>query len=421
MPRLSSFVALRYAGTAGDPADLIAPPYDVIDSEQAAALRGRSPYNAVRLVLPEGTGDARYDSAADTLRDWIAQGVLVVDRAPAVYVYRQRYTLDGREVERLAVFGALELEPFGRGVLPHERTHSGPRADRLALTMATRTQLSPVFLLARDEEAALLEELRGVVEDPPEFRATTPDGIEHSVWVTRNGQADALGELAACDPLLVADGHHRYETALEAARRLGGAAAARRVLACIVSARDPGLVIRPTHRTLRTLNTAGPGENESVDLAKRLAPWFRIESLGRLEADAAERAAATDPAGMVVVPGSPGREALRLSPRASTESAAATQPGAAAADRIAAMRFDRHVMGELLGLEADAAARKGMLEYHRDAATAVRRAGSGGAAFLLPPVSLDAVWEAAAAGIRLPPKSTYFDPKIPSGILFRPL
>jgi len=420
MSRLSSFVALRYAGTAGDPADLIAPPYDVIDSDQAAALRARSTYNAVRLVLPEGTSDARYDGAADTLRAWIAEGVLVADRAPAVYVYRQRYTLQGEEAERLAVFGALELEPFGRGVLPHERTHSGPRADRLALTLATRTQLSPVFLLARDEEGTLLEALRGVAEDPPEFRATTPDGIEHSVWVTRNGQADALGELAARDPLLVADGHHRYETALEAARRLGGAAA-RRVLACIVSARDPGLVIRPTHRTLRALNTASSGDNASADLATRLARWFRTESLGNLDAAAAERAAATDPAGMVLFAGSPGREALRLSPRASTENAAAAHPGAAAADRIAAVRFDRHVMGDLLRLDADGAAHEGILEYHRDAATAVRRAGSGGAVFLLPPVSLDAVWEAAAAGIRLPPKSTYFEPKIPSGIVFRPL
>lgn len=419
MPRLSSFVALRYASTAGDPADLIAPPYDVIDPDQAAALRGRSPYNAVRLVLPEGAGDARYAAAAATLRDWIAQGVLVAEPAPAVYVYRQRYGLDGREVERLAVFGALELESFGRGVLPHERTHSGPRADRLALTLATRTQLSPVFLLARDDEAALLDGLRGIVDRPPELRAATPDGIEHGVWVVRDDRADALGELAARDPLLVADGHHRYETALEAASRLGGTAA-RRVLACIVSARDPGLVIRPTHRTLRSL-IPGSDEPASADLATRLARWFRTEPLGSLEAAAAERVAATDPTGMVVINGSPGREALRLSPRGSTQGTATTHPGVAAADRIAAVRFDRHVMGDLLGLDADAAARDGILEYHRDAATAVRRAESGGAAFLLPPVSLDAVWEAAAAGIRLPPKSTYFEPKIPSGILFRPL
>ena len=173
MSRLSSFVALRYAGTAGDPADLIAPPYDVIDSDQAAALRARSTYNAVRLVLPEGTGDARYDGAADTLRAWIAEGVLVADRAPAVYVYRQRYTLQGEEAERLAVFGALELEPFGRGVLPHERTHSGPRADRLALTLATRTQLSPVFLLALDEDLQQDHSLLGHCKLPTSIHSNT--------------------------------------------------------------------------------------------------------------------------------------------------------------------------------------------------------------------------------------------------------
>lgn len=411
MPRLSPFIALRYRPGAGDPSDLIAPPYDVIDGQMAGELRRRSPHNAVHLVLPEGDGDGRYEAAAARLDAWLRDGVLAPDDAAAVHVYRQRYvTEDGPRV-RLALFGALELESLGDGVLPHERTHAGPRADRLALTLATRTQLSPVFLLARDPEAALLEALRLVVDTPPSLEATTPDGVEHAMWaVGEQGSSAILCALAGRHPLLIADGHHRYETALEVSRRLGTDAAAS-VLACIVSAHDPGLVVRATHRTLTAVDLEG-----SESLGKALERYFVVEPLGVLDPAAAEREAATDPAGMVVVGASPDG-ALRLSTRAG----GGEQSGEKAADRIAAVQFDRHVVRDLLRTDADTAAHEGRLEYHRDTAEAVRRAGATGATFLLPPVSLDAVWEAAAAGVRLPPKSTYFEPKIPSGLLFRPL
>lgn len=425
MPRLSPFVALRYLPEAGDPADLIAPPYDVIDPAMADELRRRSPRNAVRLVLPQDAGGGPYEAAARLLDTWLQEGVLAPDAVPAVHVYRQRYEAEDGRHERLALFAALELEALGRGVLPHERTHSEPRADRLALTLATRTQLSPVFLLARDPEAHLLETLRLLVATSPAFEATTPDGVEHAMWsISEEGSAAVLCALAGRHPLLIADGHHRYETALEVSRRLGGDSAAR-VLACVVSALDPGLVVRPTHRTLTTDSALAP-----ESLAAALEPWFVVEHLGPVDPYAAEREAAADPAGMIVLGGS-AAGALRLSPRmggrngAGAEAAEAAgvkaRSGPRAADRIAAVQFDRHVMRAFLGTDADTAAHEGRLEYHRDAAEAVRRAGATGAAFLLPPVSLDAVWDAAAAGIRLPPKSTYFEPKIPSGLLFRRL
>lgn len=411
MPRLSPFIALRYRPEAGDPSDLIAPPYDVIDARAAGELRRRSPHNSVHLVLPEGDGDERYEAAAARLEKWLREGVIAPDDDAAVHVYRQRYVAEDGPRVRLALFGALELEALGSGVLPHERTHAGPRADRLALTLATRTQLSPVFLLARDPEAALLEALRAIVGTPPSFEATTPDGVEHAMWaVGEQGSAAVLCALAGRHPLLIADGHHRYETALEVSRRLDEDGAAS-VLACVVSALDPGLAVRPTHRTLTAVDLEG-----AHSLAAALERYFVVEPLGSLDPVAAEREAASDPASMVVV-GASRNGALRLS----TPASGGEQAGGQAADRIAAVQFDRHVVRDLLRTDADTAAREGLLEYHRDAAEAVRRAGATGAAFLLPPVSLDAVWEAAAAGVRLPPKSTYFEPKIPSGLLFRPL
>lgn len=411
MPRLSPFRALRYTPKAGDPASLIAPPYDVIDPEGAAELRGRGPYNSVRLVLPEAEGDARYALAAERLAGWREAGLLRVDDDPTVYVYQQRYRRRGGEIERHALFGALELEPLGDGVLPHERTHAGPRADRLALTLAARAQLSPVFLIARDPEASLLTALRATTSGPPALEATTPDGITHRMWpVAEEGAAEVLCALAGRQPLLIADGHHRYETAQEVARRLG-TESSRHVLACVVSATDPGLTVLPTHRTLTDLSGVSHDDRSGLSaLRTGLEATFRTEELGIVHPDEAAARAASDAAGFVCVPGGGGGDAVQLSPR---------QPPAEAADRIAGVQFDRHVVRGLLGTDADSAAAAGVLEYHRSASDAVARAEKHGAAFLLPPVTLDSVWQAASDGIRLPPKSTYFEPKIPSGLLFR--
>lgn len=414
MPRLSPFEALRYTSRAGDPAGLIAPPYDVIDAQAAAELRERNAYNSVRLVLPEGEGDERYALAADRLAGWRDSGVLRVDEEPGVYVYRQRYRRGGAAIERHAVFGALELEPLGDGVLPHERTHAGPKADRLALTLATRAQLSPVFLVAHDPEASLLTALQATTSGTPALEATTPDGISHELWpVAEEGAAAVLCALAGRMPLLIADGHHRYETALEVARRLG-TESSRHVLACVVSAADPGLTVLPTHRTLTGLADISHGAATGPEaLRPGLDASFDVEELGAaVDTDRAAALAAADPSGFVCLPGRGDVAAFRLSPRT---------PPSEAADGIAAVQFDRHVVRGLLGSDADSAAAAGVLEYHRDASTAFARAQPDGAAFLLPPVGLDAVWQATSEGVRLPPKSTYFEPKIPSGLLFRTL
>lgn len=408
MPRLSPFAALRFTNLAGELKDVIAPPYDVIDTDMAAELRSSSPNNAVRLVLPEGSVENRYSSAAATLDAWKAAGVLATDSQPGVYVYRQEYERAGASTTRLAVFAALDLVPLGRGeVLPHERTHAGPKKDRLSLTLATQTQLSPVFMAGRDPERGLLTALRAVVESgDPEASGQTADGIRHALWRIVGKSADELCELIGRHPLLIADGHHRYETALEASRQLN-TEAARKLLICVVSEADPGLVIEPTHRTLTNL----PMSLHDT-LLEQLATWFEVVALGSLAPSAAAAQAALSPSGLVLIVNG---EAAMLTPKL------VDSEGIDPAARIAAVQFDRHVIAGLLGTDADRAAHDAVLEYHRDPEVAVSRAGTRGAAFLLPPVSLESVWRATKAGVRLPPKSTYFEPKIPSGLLFRPL
>lgn len=408
MPRLFPFSALRYTASAGRLEDVLAPPYDVIDDAMAADLRARSQWNSVRLILPEGDVASRYEQAAADLESWKETGMLAADPQPSVYVYRQEYEQGGQAVARLALFAALELVPLDRGeVLPHEHTHAGPKKDRLALTLATRTQMSPVFMTGRDSDSALLRALSRIVDETaPAAEGVTEDGIRHGLWPITGDPAEHLCRLVDRFPLLIADGHHRYETALEVRRQLDDPSASR-VLVCVVSERDPGLVIQPTHRTLKVLPSS-----ISANLVDRLSERFHVDPLNDLTPVEAATLVTTSPADLVVVH----RGATwRLAPGSDLSGSRSGAYG------IAAVLFDEWILNGLVQSDADTAAHDGMLEYHRDPDLAVRRAGESGAAFLLPPVSMDALWTVTSEGIRLPPKSTYFEPKMPSGLLFRPL
>ncbi|MDH3297491.1 MAG: DUF1015 domain-containing protein, partial [Gemmatimonadota bacterium] len=333
MPRFSAFSALRYTSRAGPLEAVLAPPYDVIDSAHAADLRSRSPFNAVRVVLPEGEGPARYGAAAADLIAWQAAGVLARDTEPGVYVYRQEYEYAGSPLARLAVFGALDLVPLDTGdVLPHERTHAGPKQDRLALTLATRTQLSPVFMAGRDPDGLLLDALRAEVKArEPDVSGRTPDGIRHALWHVVGSAASDLCDVVSRGPLLIADGHHRYETALEAARQLD-TGEARRVLVCVVSELDPGLVIQPTHRTLTTWP---PGVD--TGLLERLGAWFDIQLMGPCSATDAAARVADQASSLILVRGN---QAHMLTPRLETE-----RHGTGPGDGIAAVQFDKRILG----------------------------------------------------------------------------
>lgn len=413
MPDLHPFPALRFSRHAGSLSELLAPPYDVITMVDAERLRSRHRANAVRLVLPEGYGPEKYEGAATLLEEWREAGLLELDPAPSVTVYRQDFVGPDGPVSRHGLFAALTLSPPDQGeVLPHERTHSGPKSDRLALTLATRTQLSPVFLTARDESARLFEGLVVATAAEPDRRAVTPDGVSHALWQIDDPHlASSLCDAAGAAPLLIADGHHRYETALEASRELGaGVPAAQRVLSCVVSGRDPGLRIQPTHRTV--IGAPIPGSLE--DWTAVLSDSFQLRSVADPRPVSAARHAEDQD---VIVFWFRGK-AWELLPAAGAVLGAGLD-GADAS--VSSVVLDHLVIEGILCQDADTAARDGRLAYYRDAEEAVLAAGGEGAAFLLPAVAQEAVWRVTALGRRLPPKSTYYEPKIPSGLLFRPL
>lgn len=412
MPDLAPFRALRFDPLAGRPGELLAPPYDVIDAGEAEALRGRSPFNCVRLVLPEGEAPERYRLAARRLADWKTDRVLEREASPSVYVYRQTFEAKGTLLHRRALFAALRLVPLDSGeVLPHERTHRGPKEDRLALTLACRAQLSPIFTIGEDPDGRLTEALDSVAEQTPVLDGPTPDGITHTLWcVSDESAATRLCTLASRGPLLIADGHHRYETALAAAAARPEEEGARRTLCCIVGERDPGLTVLPTHRALE-------GEPPGGSWIEALGSSFDMETLPGEDPDGTALRVAAEGGAILglFAPAEGGAHLLRAK-----ESAVAGTGIAPSQARVAAAIFDRIVLESLLDTSADAVARDGALTYHRGASEAASACGEKGAAFLLPPVDVDAVRDAVSHGERLPAKTTYFFPKIPTGLVFRP-
>ena len=249
MADISAFRGLRYDTERVALADAVCPPYDVITPAAAEALRRRSPYNAIHLELPEppaGDSEGRYAAAASSLAAWRADGVLRQDDEPSLYVVEQSFTgPDGRERTRRGFVCRLRLEDFAaRVVLPHERTHAAPKLDRLELLRATHANLSQIFLLYADPDNRVGRALAAAAPPPaPALEALDGDGNLCRLRPLTGPVVDQVVALLADKQLLIADGHHRYETALayRAERRAAGDDSADWVMVCLSSMDDPGL------------------------------------------------------------------------------------------------------------------------------------------------------------------------------------
>jgi len=201
---------------AGSLDDLVAPPYDVVSETERSALAAKSPYNIVRVDLPQGDPERKYGNAARELRRWVDEGVLRRDAVPALYRYHQVFSASGQEHTRKGFIGRVRLRRFEEGVvLPHERTLSGPRLDRLALARACRTHLSQVFGLYSDPKGTVDAEFAALDSSAPALEARLGDGVVHRLWRLTDARAHArIAEAMADRKVYIADGHHRYETML---------------------------------------------------------------------------------------------------------------------------------------------------------------------------------------------------------------
>lgn len=405
VPEFVPFRGLRYrAGGVLDP--VTAPPYDVIDPAQRADLAARDPHNAVRLILPDG--DDPYATAADLLAAWVADGTLATDDERAFHVYRMAFR-DGDGVERLTtgVLGALVLpDRIDDGtVLPHERTLPKAKSDRLDLLRATRANLDPIWGLC--PTVGLTGTLNAATLGPAAAECTDEFGVHHAVWpLTDPPAVAAVSDAVAAGPLVLADGHHRFETALAyRAERPADDPGAAAIMCLVVELADDQLVVHAIHRLV---HDAPP------DLEARLAATCEVLDAGPHTAAGVEalRAALRDPerGGMGLV--LPDR-LVRLVPRPEAQ-AAARAGQAEPLHGVGAAEFDALVRPAL----GEAA-----LTYRNDATdcAAIVAAGGADAAVLLPPVSVAAIRAAGRAGVRMPEKTTFFWPKPRTGMVIRRL
>jgi uncharacterized protein (DUF1015 family) len=407
---ITPFTGERYADGAAL-SRLIAPPYDVISNEQRRRYAAADPHNIVHLILPEAAGDAnRYRAAAAQLAAWRAAGVFVRDPGPAVYVVAQEFqTPAGERHMRVGMFAAAATEPYEtRRIRPHEKTHRGPKVDRLELLRATHTNLESIFLLAPDADGALAAGLRAVVQGPrPPDAAAELDGVTIRMWVVSGPDADRLAG-AAAPPLYIADGHHRFETAVAYA---GENPAARRLLAFVVSTRDPGLVVLPTHRVIYA------GDRDLQGLVPEWGKYFDVQPV-QPDADPVALLAAAGRDRTACVVATEGKKDRLLALRSDAPLGSIVELGRTPAVRSLDVAIvERLVVQEILASGHSTPT----LTYTPNAAAALELAhlGKALAAVLLNPTRVDQVLAVADAGDVMPPKSTYFIPKVPSGLVLR--
>ncbi len=407
--------------------DVAAPPYDVIDTEMRAELLGRSPYNAVAIDLPKPYGetgpqqteDDPYERAAQTMDGWRQAGALVADSEPAIWAMTQDYTgPDGTARTRHGILARVRVEDFSTGqVLPHERTLPGPKKDRLDLTRATRHNLSPIFSLSTRDPWPLVAP--AVASADPWGEATDEGGTVTRVW--RVGDEETLArvtELLAGAQLLIADGHHRYETAIAYRDEVGVEGDHEFTLMALTGLDDPGLTVFPTHRLLSGFGDdperqrrLGEGLRELFEATE--VPLEQLDPLGE------------EGVGVFGLYDSFHKRGFRLRLKDSAVAALDEQLAGKpeAYRRLDAAILETLVLKGIAGLSEDDILAKRGLGYSKsvDDSLALLEDGTYDVAFILRPIPVDQVRAICESDENMPPKSTYFFPKVLTGLVFNPV
>jgi uncharacterized protein (DUF1015 family) len=427
---IAPFRGILFDRARVDLSKVIAPPYDVIDAPARARLAA-DPHSIVHLdvpVAPSGGGD-RYAHAAQTFAAWQADGTLRRDGSRAIYRYHQRFTSaehGDRVITRKGFVCGLRLTPFGEGtVRPHERTLAAPKEDRFKLMMATRAHFSQVFGLYADASGEIERLFRKYDHAAPAFAATTADGVEHRVWPVSDAELiGKLRRLMSPKHVYIADGHHRYETmlavkdALSAGRDPGMYSSVNYGSAFLASMDDPGVIVLPTHRVVHGL--AGFAKDT---LLARAREWFVVEKIeGGARDLAAIRAAlasaiAHQPAFAAVFPGDADAWRLTLDPHVSPSSVGLA--GHPTVLRLDVMLLHGLLLERALGVTPAAQEAQTNLRYVKDSTAALAAAQEPGVqvVFLMSAPRLADVKQVADAGEVMPQKSTYFAPKLASGLV----
>ncbi len=431
MAEIQPLRTLRYdPKCVGSLEAVIAPPYDVIDDELRSRLLAQSPFNVVEVDLPRapGGGDP-YQHAEEVFEAWREQGVLVRESEPALWVLEQDYAAPedagskdsasmpnpSDERRRRGLFARVRVEDYGAGrIRPHERTHPGPKEDRLNLTRATRANLSPIFSLFGDPDNAAGDLLEAATTAEPFASADDHEGTRNTLWRVSDPKAiSALQEALAGAELLIADGHHRYETARVYAEEVGGEGEHRYVLMLLCALSDPGLTVFPTHRLLTGLKDDTASQQAIREAVTR---DFEVEQVSHDELEPTAADAGVQLGYMDSFHKQP--FLLTLKDPAIAEAALPDKPGPY--QRLDTAVLEAIVLKGALGMSEDDISHLRGLEYSKSFDHAVEAVESGrvDAGFFMRATPVDQVREVAETGESMPPKSTYFYPKIPTGLIF---
>ena len=428
MADVRPFRGVTYDPGRADLAATVCPPYDVISPAQQQAYYARDPHNAVRIVLNHAEGEARYTDAAAELHGWLADGTLRRDEVPSYYVHRHTFDIPSAggsvRMSRVGLLAAVRLEPWAAGtVRPHEHTMPGPKQDRLALMRATGADTEPIWVFHPDPDRAVLSALEAIAAEPAHVVANFKpvpgvDGEDteetHELWrVSHPGTVARLTAAASAAQLYIADGHHRYETALHHAEEVGGGPddASRFKVMLLSAVEDPGLLVLPTHRLLRM-----PEGHSLGEFLGRLSAWGWVSEQPATLADLAAR---------LRTPAAPGnlgfglvadRRHSYLEGPVPLEAIQGLAPSIAALD---VGLLHQGVLRPLLGIGAAELAAGEVIAYSRDAAEVEQlvRGGAYALGILTRAPTLGQVQAVADAGENMPQKSTYFWPKPASGLV----
>jgi len=419
---VAPFRGIRYNATlVGDVANAICRPYDVITPEQQRLYYMKSDYNAVRLEFPEPIAD-RYERAAITFQQWLKQGVLHRDGVSAFYLHEHEFKYSGRKMLRRGLIARVRLEPWGSGVSPHEETAPEAKTDRLQLMQACRANFSPLLSLYHDSEQQIAAILCRAIQEEPAMSLSAalenyPDPDEsHRVWVVANPEVKRkLSDLLSAQQIYIADGHHRYETALTYQKQRvqgwssGGSGAFNYVMMELVEFCDPGLVVLPLHRLVR-----GILPSSLSSLMDRLRDFFNVEVVAfgtdswHLPVDSCLGVLGLQPDSLVV---------LRKRQDVALET---MMPGGRSQTyRELGVSILNHIVFDGVLSEA----KDVEIAYTVDIEEALKEIGEGQyqLAFVLHAAQTEAIRSVAEAQDRMPVKSTYFYPKVPAGLVINPL
>ncbi|MGC8766989.1 MAG: DUF1015 domain-containing protein [Brevinematia bacterium] len=435
MPILRSFKSTLYnVNVVKDLNLVVAPPYDVISSEQREEYASKSPYNIVHLTLPEGEGDEKYQNARKKLLSWLLKDVLITDDEPGIFIYEQRFSIKGINYKRRGIVALLKVEDYGNGIYRHEKTFGGPKEDRRKLMEAVEGHLESLFFLYSDKENKVNNKIYDMEFDYTARSAVDENGVKHTVWkVPNKALEEEIIKIIGSSKIYIADGHHRYETALMYAKEKNATDqdAYSYVLGTFFNMYSKDLIILPTHRLVKVESFS------QEEFLKKLGAYFKIAvinyspeivdmALNKLSLVMNERKQKGEVCFGVYSMYEPSKIFL-ITLKGELKQSIIDKYAKELGQEVAALDVSiltELVLKEILGLSSDNVLSKAYVDYIRDEKEAIQivKKGIRDLLFILNPVTKEEVIKISEAGLVMPQKSTDFYPKIESGLnlfLFR--